>query len=54
MSKYLCWNCGLWQGDEQDDLESSKLCPACKKAMAEVVHGTNLTGTTHHEEEGCP
>lgn len=37
MSKYLCWNCELWQGDEQDDLESSKLCPSCTAARDKTV-----------------
>lgn len=35
MSRYLCWNCGLWMGDESDPLSVSTLCPACKSAMAE-------------------
>jgi Zn finger protein HypA/HybF involved in hydrogenase expression len=34
MSKYLCWNCGLWQGDESEPEEASKLCPSCKAAMS--------------------
>lgn len=30
LRKYLCWGCGLWQGDE-DELETpSDLCPSCK------------------------
>ena len=31
--RYLCWNCGLWQGDESDPLTISQLCPSCKTAM---------------------
>lgn len=50
MSKYLCWNCGLWQGDEQDDLESSKLCPACKKAIEAGSKQPDTRGLYEAEE----
>lgn len=33
MSQYICWNCGLLQGDEWEPWEPSRLCPACSKAM---------------------
>lgn len=28
---YVCWNCGLIYGDDEDE-EGSRLCPACKAA----------------------
>jgi hypothetical protein len=50
MSKYLCWNCGLWQGDEQDDLESSKLCPSCRSAI-EATNAKNAAFIRSRQEE---
>lgn len=33
VSRFLCWNCGLWQGDESDPIEASRLCDTCRAAM---------------------
>lgn len=30
---YQCWNCGLWQGEDDGLVEPSRLCPVCKAAM---------------------
>lgn len=32
MSRFWCWNCGLWQGNEEEPLEASKLCETCRAA----------------------
>lgn len=31
MSRYWCWGCELWYGDESAPLEASKLCPTCRR-----------------------
>ena len=31
-NQYLCWNCGLMQGAEDEPQEISILCPSCKKS----------------------
>ena len=33
VSRYWCWHCELWQGDEEEPLEASRLCPHCAAGM---------------------
>lgn len=46
MSQYLCWNCGLMQGAEDDPMEASRLCASCANAM-----GWHTTRRVEEEEE---
>lgn len=38
---YLCWNCGLMQGGEDEPMEESTLCPSCRGAGV-TDHGQGL------------
>jgi hypothetical protein len=50
MARFKCWNCELWQGDESEPLEASRLCEPCKTAM-ETRAVPDATGEPYGQEE---
>jgi hypothetical protein len=52
---YQCWNCGLWQGEDDGLVEPSRLCSVCEAATKRAVYSLEATYAEedHDDEEDC-
>lgn len=51
MSQYVCWRCGLLQGEEWEPWEPSKLCPSCSEALNRANRRYKSGDHSDREEE---